>query len=206
MKSSPSAHSPSPEPWTESDEGYRPALQACVQLFMEHANPPSMDARSRGDLTRKAEAQYRAMVTTISTLRRDKDAAYRERDALVCALSKLFPSSLGRHPDAEPWDDDWRWIVFVQLPTGQASWHIHDSELAMFDHLRRDVPVKWDGHTTDQKYARLAQLPSVHEYHTLGGPDAGLPARVQCQLAGMRAEMLVEDDLSTALRAGGATP
>jgi hypothetical protein len=92
-------------------------------------------------------------------LRAAKDAAYRERDHLVCALSKVFPSYLARHPESDTsWENDWRWIVFVELPAGQASWHIHDSERAWFDHLEVRADGKWDGHTTEQKYERLAAL------------------------------------------------
>jgi len=89
----------------------------------------------------------------------EKDGAYRERDRLVAALSKLLPSFLARHPDSDTeWDADWRWIVFVDAPAGQLSWHIHDSELPMFDHLERLEGEHWDGHTTPQKYERLAAL------------------------------------------------
>jgi hypothetical protein len=89
-----------------------------------------------------------------------KDAAYSERDQLVCALSKLFPASLERHPDEDvTWEDDWRWIVFIDLPTGQATWHIHDSEVPMFKHLQRLQGRKWDGHTTTEKYQRLRAIP-----------------------------------------------
>ena len=92
-------------------------------------------------------------------LREAKDGAYRERDQLVCALSKVFPSRLERHPDSDKaWDDDWRWIVFVDLPTGQASWHIHDTELEWFSHLSVRSGNSWDGHTTEEKYRRLAAL------------------------------------------------
>ncbi len=88
-----------------------------------------------------------------------KDQAYRERNMLVSALSKFFPSSLERHPDSDTaWDNDWRWIVFIDLPTGQATWHIHDSELPLFDHLIRHLHPKWDGHTTEEKYQRLAAI------------------------------------------------
>jgi len=90
-----------------------------------------------------------------------KDGAYRERDALVCALSKLFPAWIGRHPESDTsWDDDWRWIVFVDAPSGQMSWHIHDSERSMFDHLEwiEDDEHKWDGHTTEEKYRRLENI------------------------------------------------
>ena len=90
-------------------------------------------------------------------LEKQKDNAYKERDMLVCALSKLFPSTLGRHV-GEPWEYDWRWIVFINLPAGQCAWHIHDSELSMFDHLIRFNDIRWDGHTAEEKYERLASL------------------------------------------------
>lgn len=95
-----------------------------------------------------------------------KDGAYAERNKLVAALSKLFPASLERHDGVE-WEDDWRWVVFIDLPTGQASWHIHDSELPQFAHLPRQAGRRWDGHTNEQKYARLAVLSSPE-------PDAGV--------------------------------
>lgn len=91
-----------------------------------------------------------------------KDRAYAERDQLVCAISKVFPSWLERHPDSDAtWENDWRWIVFVQMPTGQGSWHIHDSELGWFDHLERRDGNSWDGHTTTEKYARLARMEAI---------------------------------------------
>lgn len=85
-----------------------------------------------------------------------KDGAYSERNKLVAAISKMFPASLERHDGAD-WEDEWRWVVFIDLPTGQASWHLHDSELPQFDHLPRMTGRKWDGHTNDEKYARLQE-------------------------------------------------
>ena len=65
-----------------------------------------------------------------------KNSAYKERDMLVCALTKLFPAYLARHSEEDKdWEDDWRWIVYIDLPTGQVSWHIHDTERDMFNHL-----------------------------------------------------------------------
>jgi len=91
-----------------------------------------------------------------------KETAYHERDMLVAALSAIYPSHLCRHPDADAdWDDDWRWIVCIHLPTGQATWHIHASELPLFSHLVRDEN-HWDGHTTEEKYRRLLELRSWH--------------------------------------------
>lgn len=86
-----------------------------------------------------------------------KDGAYHERDQLVAALTKVFPASIEQHV-GEGWDEAWRNVVIVDLPTGQASWHIHDSELPLFAHLPRDAGRVWDGHTTKEKYARLAAL------------------------------------------------
>jgi hypothetical protein len=99
-------------------------------------------------------------ISIVESLKAQKDAAYAERNMLVAALSKLLPSHLARHPDEDTtWEDDWRWIVVVNGPAGQMTWHIHDSERENFNHL--DVhPFTWDGHTTDEKYQRLARLQS----------------------------------------------
>lgn len=92
---------------------------------------------------------------------KSKDQAYAERDMLVAALSKVYPSHLLRHPDSDTsWEDDWRNIICVHLPTGQATWHVHDTEWHLFMHLTPDgVPCDgWDGHTTPEKYERLSAL------------------------------------------------
>lgn len=91
-----------------------------------------------------------------------KDGAYKERNALVCLLSKVFHAWLERHDENDKtWEDDWRWIVFIDLPTGQCSWHIHDSEIDNFEHLPFNVSRDghgWDGHTTEEKYKRIADM------------------------------------------------
>jgi hypothetical protein len=101
-----------------------------------------------------------AVEQEMDILRTQKDGAYSERDKLVAALSKLLPSHLARHPRSDTtWEDDWRWIVVINVPAGQMTWHIHDSERENFNHL--DVAdYVWDGHTTEEKYQRLAALPS----------------------------------------------
>lgn len=97
----------------------------------------------------------------IEDMRGRKDAAYKERDmVLALAIDALCAHGLhcwmGRHEEADAaWENDWRNIVYVELPNGQQlSWHIHDSEVAWFPRLEReDTP--WDGHTTEEKYERL---------------------------------------------------
>ena len=102
-----------------------------------------------------------------------KDQAYKERNLLLSLITKVIPcdSWLERHPDADTtWENDWRWIVFIELPTGQASWHIHDSELPLFKHLGRRVyqvpgeKPSWDGHTTEEKYQRVMDVPVITSF------------------------------------------
>lgn len=107
-------------------------------------------------------------------LRRQKDGAYRERDMCVALMARLAASlgyrvGMGRHEGE--WEDDWRWVVYVDLPTGQVSWHIHDSERDWFDFPA--YPGAWDGHTTEQKYERVlasAAAPDVRPPNIPGGP------------------------------------
>lgn len=85
-----------------------------------------------------------------------KNAAYRERNQLVALLARLYPSGIAQTP-IEGWDPAWHGCVYIDLPTGQASWHFHTSEA----HLFADLPPyagSWDGHTTEEKYQRVAAL------------------------------------------------
>ena len=87
-----------------------------------------------------------------------KNNAYWERNQLVGVLSRLYPSHLARHDEADKtWEDDWRNIVCIHTPVGQATWHLHDNDMPMFVHLEKGKD-HWDGHTTQEKYERLAHL------------------------------------------------
>jgi hypothetical protein len=98
-------------------------------------------------------------VTDLEAAVKAKDTAYAERNRCVAALARVavvmgLAAWRARHV-GDLWEDDWRNIVFIRLPEGQVSWHIHDSELPLFDWLplRDDRP--WDGHDTPEKYRRL---------------------------------------------------
>jgi|SRR5688572_13452150 len=94
----------------------------------------------------------------VTTLEAQKNAAYTERDKCLVLIATMAQQlginvGIGQHSGAD-WDDDWRNILFIDLPSGQVSWHIHDSELPWFSFL----PVYsalWDGHTTEEKYDRV---------------------------------------------------
>ena len=95
--------------------------------------------------------------------RRERDNAYRERNRCVAQIASMavklgYPACLGQHDPADKsWDDVWRTIVFIELPTGQVSWHLHDSEVKFFSFLKKSETVEWDGHSTDQKYERMLE-------------------------------------------------
>ncbi len=94
----------------------------------------------------------------ISELENQKNNAYKERNLCVALIAKLA-LQLGYKVGGslhvgDNWDDDWRHIVFIDIPTGQLSWHIHDSEVPNFNFLS-EYPGAWDGHTTEEKYNRI---------------------------------------------------
>jgi hypothetical protein len=81
---------------------------------------------------------------------------YAERNRLVSFLSRCYLSYLAPASDAEP---GFEWIVYIETPEGQLSWHLHDDELPMFNHCpRQKAGSWWDGHTSEDKYARLLRL------------------------------------------------
>lgn len=82
-----------------------------------------------------------------------KDAAYLERNRLVAALASCFPAGVARTA-IDGWNPEWHGCVYIDLPTGQASWHFHDSHAHLFGHLPK-YHKPWDGHTTEEKYQRL---------------------------------------------------
>lgn len=90
---------------------------------------------------------------------------YKERDMCVALIAGLavafteFEVWIGKHPENdETWDREWMNIVYMELPTGQLSWHIHDSELEMFKFLEEGRLFKeYDGYTTEEKYDRIKE-------------------------------------------------
>lgn len=79
------------------------------------------------------------------------DSVYRERAHLVAHLAAAYPSTIGYHDPTEP---DWA-VVIVNLPTGQASWHVSPDDMDLFAHVARTDVNTWDGHSTEEKYQRL---------------------------------------------------
>jgi hypothetical protein len=78
------------------------------------------------------------------------DALYTERAHLVALAAKDYPSAYTDDPENDGWI-----IVYVDLPTGQASWYITPSDQHLFAHVRFAPDTEYDGHTTEEKYGRI---------------------------------------------------
>lgn len=105
------------------------------------------------------EAIYQNRLERERSVTRDiLDLAYAERNQVVAALAKLFPSGTARTA-IDGWDPAWHGCVYIDLPTGQVSWHYHEREAHWFEALP-PYTKPWDGHDTPEKYRRLAALTS----------------------------------------------
>lgn len=115
-----------------------------------------------------------------------KDAAYEERNRCVALIARMAVV-MGRdvrvtRTAIEGWSDDWHGCVYIDLPTGQASWHFHDSQAALFAGLPTG-DATWDGHDTPEKYRRVeAAYAGDYECPGRRGGDPRGCWRVRCQL------------------------
>lgn len=119
------------------------------------------DARARG--INPEQLAIELIADEFIELRAQKDSAYAERDKCLVLMALMaqrlgLKVGIGQHRDnpGEDWDADWRNILFIELPAGQVSWHIHDSEASMF-YFVGAYDGEWDGHTTDEKYKRVIE-------------------------------------------------
>jgi hypothetical protein len=106
----------------------------------------------------RANAAAAADATAV-LLQERLDGAYAERNRVVAALATLAPALGWRAGRARTviagWDPAWHGCVYVDTPMGQLSWHFHESEAHRFAGLPAYAGT-WDGHTTPEKYDRLA--------------------------------------------------
>lgn len=111
------------------------------------------------------EERIAALTEERDALAQAKDGAYSERNQCVALMAQMARQLrwnvwVGQHPAEDTaWESDWRTILFIRLPTGQASWHFHDSEVHLLEGLPRIPPNdphgRWDGHDTPEKYRRV---------------------------------------------------
>lgn len=149
------------------------------------------------------EALFQRMEHLYNQMEERKDAAYLERNQVVAALAKCFPSGTARTA-IEGWSEDWHGCLYIDLPTGQASWHYHDSHAYLFKDL---LPYQgqWDGHTTDQKYARLALLRAKDRCEICHGSKGGVLGNENI-LEGKRVCDYCHSDIMRKAMCEGSTP
>lgn len=113
---------------------------------------------------RDARAQLMSNSVTLEKMRARKDAVYEERNRLVALFASMsiamgWRAGIGTHEDkpGEDWDPEWKTLLVIETPEGQASWHFHDSQRHLVEHLPL-FDAKWDGHDTPIKYERMNRL------------------------------------------------
>lgn len=119
------------------------------------------------DASRNLRRVVRDQRKALKEMEARKDAAYEERNRVVAALAWMaiwagWKAGVARTA-IEGWSEDWHGCLYIDLPHGQVSWHYHDSHAPLFDGL---PPYRgsWDGHTTPEKYERVAHIGEVlHE-------------------------------------------
>jgi hypothetical protein len=127
------------------------------------------------------------------------DAAYRERNAVVAALVRLFPS--GGFLASEDGDGEWR-IYYVDLPAGQVSWHVGRADWDLFDRrstseaqLERRTPTRCSAGTPYWTSLCRCAAPMGRGRH--GGRCTGRPRPLWGE-GGTEAAAL--DDLANSIR------
>lgn len=80
------------------------------------------------------------------------DDVYRERAHLLALLATHYPAHFEIDPEAPDWP-----VLHLDFPTGQCCWHISQNDLHLFGHVEAEPGNTWDGHTTEEKYRRIAQ-------------------------------------------------
>jgi hypothetical protein len=104
--------------------------------------------------------QLDALKAECERLRTRKDDAYLERNKCVVLIVKMalalgLKAGVAQHdPNDKEWEDDWRTVVYIDLPSGQISWHFHDSQKNLLGRLPLYEGL-WDGHSTELKYERV---------------------------------------------------
>lgn len=111
------------------------------------------DQQERGVLEMTVEKDF---VAEFESNKADKDQAYLERNHLVAALSRLYPSGI-RKTNINGWSEDWLGCVYIDLPSGQISYHYHDRQAYLFERL---PAYQWayDLHDKDDVHERLSKV------------------------------------------------
>jgi hypothetical protein len=81
----------------------------------------------------------------------DREGDYAKRYGLVLvavasAHQLGYPAGFGIDSTTDPDFEGFHVVAYIELPAGQVSWHMPEH------------PTAWDGHTTEQKNARIVNF------------------------------------------------
>jgi hypothetical protein len=119
------------------------------------------DLKVYGRAPVSAERPLMADEDVMLSLSRAKDQAYLERNYVVAALARAFPSGT-RKTAIDGWSEDWHGCVYIDLPSGQVSYHYHDSQAFLFEGLP-SYTKPWDGHDKNTVHYRLLAVQSSEQ-------------------------------------------
>jgi hypothetical protein len=109
-------------------------------------------------IARQRERELKTEGVRKHLAQQERDGAYRERAHLVALLAAMTGDAVIA-PALDVPEPGW-WIVYLTIGGHQASWHISPRDAHLFNHVPRadanDPRVRWDGHTTEEKYERIA--------------------------------------------------
>ena len=102
--------------------------------------------RLTGQAMLEAQERIDAHIELQNVVFKDRtDKAYSERMMAVRMLAILSGCVYGLgKDDNEAWEDEWRNVVYIDLPQGQVSWHIAPHDMHLFADFSQ-YDGKWDG-------------------------------------------------------------
>ncbi len=140
-------------------------LRKVREKFIMDMSPEAVKDRSEIGLTFDEELELQAL-----HYERHINEIYSERNRLVSLVMRMCQElnlSYGLKRDPHPPQDGWDYIAFFDLPSGQCSFHIPNTELSFFAGMPA-YPDEWDHHTTYEKYARIL-APTFGQQGKIGG-------------------------------------
>lgn len=139
---------------TQSEKAPKAKKQEEVEAVPTPANKLHFTIALAPEIQRYLDSQLAA----ISKQMADADEVYSQRNKAVSLLCK-FALALGFPCGYKHDYRDREWpVIFIDLPTGQVSWHVNVKEFTKLFNFLPEYEGSWDNHTTDQKHNRMEVL------------------------------------------------
>ena len=114
----------------------------------------SMQSEGDSDMQRRGEIEIQDITDGYHTFRELYDHRMK-LFAVICQQNWVHAWKSKKHSDGTMYPD--YFIVGVNTPTGQFSYHYHIKHWELFEVITREYAPEWDGHTADD-ITRLLSL------------------------------------------------